>query len=248
MSCEFQPQVYSAPLRATTAELRLPARMGLAGRVESRWATRSSSGRASAVGVGTDQSSAHLLEVTGAASRPSWPSSPQPHCASGRGAVERGQGGGEGAGSPGERRDGKGNARCAHEGGGRTTNRVSSTGSPSATSRVAGSSEGMSTAIRGERAEQAPLAMGSKGTSPPKRTTTTGRGKRAPPDRPINFGRIGMVLKVNPVSKCQQTPAFKTPHPFQKILLKPPIPDPKQAVENLVDPPLVVDSAARLRV
>ena len=56
------------------------------------------------------------------------------------------------------------------------------------------------------------------------------------------------VLKVNPVSKCQQTLAFKTPHPFQKILLKPPIPDPKQALENLVDPPLVVDSAARLRV
>ena len=47
------------------------ARMGLVGCVESRRATRSPSGRASAVGVGTDQSSAHLLEVTGAKSRPS---------------------------------------------------------------------------------------------------------------------------------------------------------------------------------
>ena len=65
------PGVQRAPLRATTAELRLPARMGLVGCVESRRATRSPSGRASAVGVGTDQSSAHLLEVTGAKSRPS---------------------------------------------------------------------------------------------------------------------------------------------------------------------------------
>ena len=81
-SCEFQPQVYNAPERASAAELRLPAMRGfLRLRVSVvETATDSPAGKRSAVGVGTCQSGLAFVAVTGAEGRPSWPSSPQPHC------------------------------------------------------------------------------------------------------------------------------------------------------------------------
>ena len=98
VSCEFQPQVYSAPEEASAALLRDPARMALVGAYRGRERTVSPSGRARMVGAGTCQSSAHRLCETGASGRPSWPSSPQPHCGVGRRAV--GQEGVEVRGGP----------------------------------------------------------------------------------------------------------------------------------------------------
>ena len=68
----------------------------------------------------------------------------------------------------------------AHEGGRRTTNRVSSTGSSSSTPRIAGFSGGMSAAIGGERVEQVPLAVARPGRLPRQNNndldSATGRG------------------------------------------------------------------------
>ena len=64
------------------------------GRWVSTWgdATVSPCGRVTIVGVSTCQSRAHLLWETGASGRPSWPSSPQPHCGDGTEKEEVGQG------------------------------------------------------------------------------------------------------------------------------------------------------------
>ena len=83
VSCEFQPHAYVAPERARAAELRLPATSGLSRGVATA-ATDSPEGRRRAVGVGTCQSGVARFAVTGAEGRPSWPSSPQPHCDLGR--------------------------------------------------------------------------------------------------------------------------------------------------------------------
>ena len=93
VSCEFQPHAYVAPERARAAELRLPATSGFSrGAPVSREtecaATDSPEGRRRAVGVGTCQSGVARFAVTGAEGRPSWPSSPQPHCET-EGAMER---------------------------------------------------------------------------------------------------------------------------------------------------------------
>ena len=81
VSCEFHPQVYSEPVEDRTALLREPARMALVdGYLPVGDATVSPCGRVTIVGVSTCQSRAHLLWETGASGRPSWPSSPQPHC------------------------------------------------------------------------------------------------------------------------------------------------------------------------
>ena len=84
VSCEFHPQVYSEPEDVRTALLREPARMALVdGYRLVGDATVSPCGRVTIVGVSTCQSRAHLLWETGASGRPSWPSSPQPHCGDG---------------------------------------------------------------------------------------------------------------------------------------------------------------------
>lgn len=95
VSCEFHPQVYSEPEDVRTALLREPARMALVdGYLPVGDATVSPCGRVTIVGVSTCQSRAHLLWETGASGRPSWPSSPQPHCGDGTEKEEVGQGGG----------------------------------------------------------------------------------------------------------------------------------------------------------
>ena len=94
VSCEFHPQVYSEPVDVRTALLREPARMALVdGYRLVGDATVSPCGRVTIVGVSTCQSRAHLLWETGASGRPSWPSSPQPHCGDGTEKEEVGQGG-----------------------------------------------------------------------------------------------------------------------------------------------------------